>query len=139
MQAIPKIKNKNLLHSLLLKVRVGTVVNAGGNYYYNTSGINSAVTDANNWFKIFGATSGAITPVDKVAGDITGTDPDFSIDLSSTAVPDFPVIFKVYVDINGDDNYLPVEPVVYNPVSKLLSGLSSPVDFPDQKIKIFFQ
>lgn len=137
MQLNPKIKNKSLIWSLNLKVRVGTVVNAGGNYYYNTSGINSVVTDASNWFLIF-SKSTVPTELNKVAGNISGSDPNFVIDLSADGMPTFPYVLKVYVDIDGDDNYLPIEPVIYNPVTKLLGGLSSPDDFPDQKIKILF-
>lgn len=140
MQLNPKIKNKSLIWSLLLKVRVGTVVNAGGNYYFNTSGINSPVTDTANWFQIFSNVGGggSTSELNKTAADISGTDPDFGLSLAADGLPAFPSILKVYVDILGDDNYLPLDPVIYNPKTKRLSGLSSPVDFASQKIKILF-
>lgn len=140
MQLNPKIKNQSLIWSLLLKVRVGTVVNAGGNYYYNTSGKNSAVTDATNWFQIFSNSSGGFTPteINKTAADISGTDPDFGLSIAENGVPEFPTILKLYVDIDGDDNFKPIDPVVFDPATKVISGLSSPTDFPEQKLKIFF-
>lgn len=139
MQLSPKIKNKSLIWSLLLKVRVGTVVNAGGNYYFNTSGKNSAVTDTNNWFQIFSNPGPVTTEVNKTAANITGTDPDYGISIADDDAPPFPTILKLYVDILGNGNYQLVDPVIYDPAMKMISGLSSPADFPNQKIKIFFQ
>lgn len=143
MQTITKLKNKSLPHSLLLKPRVGTVVNVGGIYYYNTAGKNGPITDANLWFKIFSESSGGggVT-LDKTAADVTGTDPDFKIDLSADGLPEFPVSFTVYVDVVGDvdnPNYILLDPASYNPTTKILAGLSSPDDFPNQKIKIIYQ
>ncbi len=138
MQLSPKIKNNSLIWSPLLKVRVGTVVNAGGNYYFNTSGKNSAITDENNWFQIFSVAGSTPMPLDKTAADVEGDDPDFYLDLSTDGLPAFPLVLKLYIDIAGDDNFILLEPTVYNPVTKILSGLSSPIDFPNQKLKILF-
>ncbi|MFN0254498.1 hypothetical protein [Pedobacter ureilyticus] len=139
MQLSPKIKNKSLIWSLLLKVRVGTVVNAGGNYYFNTSGKNSAVTDTNNWFQIFSNPGSVTIELNKTAANITGNDPDYGISIANDNAPVFPTILKLYVDILGNGSYQLVDPVIYDPATKMISGLSSPADFPNQKIKIFFQ
>jgi hypothetical protein len=138
MQLTAKIKNKSTAHSLLLKPRVGDVVLSAGVYYQNTSGVNSAVSDTNNWIKIFDTNGGGAVPlvVDKTSADVTGTSPNFVIDLSADGLPAFPASIKVYIDLNNDGNYLPADPVNYNPITKALASMNSPVDFPDQKIKI---
>ena len=138
MQLTTKLRNKSTPHSLLLRPRVGDVVLSDGAYYQNTSGINSVVTEATNWFKIFSAPSSS-TPtiiIDKVAGNIVGNDPDFSISLAGDNVPAFPASISVYVDLNGTANYILQSPTIYNPVTKALSGMNSPTDFPNQKIRI---
>lgn len=141
MQPIAKLKSKSIPFSLLLKPRVGTIVNAGGNYYYNSYGKNGPITDANLWFKLFGADV-IKPPLEKTAADIIGTDPDFKIDLSTDGLPDFPASLKVYIDVIGDEetpDYQAIDPVIYNASTKILSGMNSPEDFPNQKIKIIFQ
>lgn len=134
MQLSPKLKNKSVPHSMALKPRVGNVVSNNGSYYQNTSGINSELSNINNWFCIFKA----VVPleINKLATDVEGVNPDFYIDISSLDIPEFPSFVSVYLDINGDAEYKLISPINYNPVTKRLHGLSSPADFPNQKIKI---
>jgi len=134
MQLTAKLRNKSTQWTDKLKPRVGTVVLNNGSYYFNITGVNSPVSDTANWFKIQSGIS--YVEVNKTAANITGTDPNFSISLLSDGLPSYPAAFAVYVDINNTGNYELLSPVIYNPVTKVLSGLSSPNDFPDQKIKI---
>jgi len=134
MQITGKIRNKSTAHSLLLKPKVGDVVSFEGRYYSNISGRNSAVSDSSNWFPLSAGSDPVI--VDKTALNITGTDPDFSISLLNDGIPAFPASLSVYIDLEGDDNYLKVDPVIYDPLTKVLSGMNSPADFADQKIKV---
>ena len=135
MQITAKLRNRTVAWSVNARRRVGDTVTYAGDYYSNTSGKNPVPTDINSWVRLTTLTSTALT-INKDAGDITGSDPIYSISLSLDGVPAFPAAMRVYVDIEGDGNFLPVDPVDYNPVTKVLNGMSSPTDFPDQLIKI---
>lgn len=135
-----KLKNKSANWSIALKPRVTDAVYSGGDYYINISGINSDPSNAANWFKIsnFAAASGALE-IDKSAGDIGGTDPNFTLDLSADSMPAFPASIRGYVDIAGTGAWQSMDTSNYNPITHILSGLNSPTDFPSQLIKLFVQ
>ena len=82
------------------------------------------------------SSSGNAFTLNKTAADVTGADPNFKIDLSAAGLPSFPTSIAVYIDAAGDGNYLLQGPVQYKPSTKILSGMISPVDFPNQLIKI---
>lgn len=136
MQLTAKVKNKSTVWSLLLKPRALDTVSYLGDYYINISGINSVPTVTGNWFKLTNNAISPRDPINKVADDITGTDPNYVINLSADGMPDFPILVSVYVDIDGSGDFEPLPPNNYNPITKILSGMSSPVDFPDQVVKI---
>lgn len=138
MQLTAKLKNKSTTWSALLRPRVGDVViDTFGDYYENSSGKNAILTDTNTWLKLTNFASPVPDPIDKDAGDITGSDPVFSIDLSGEGLPEFPASISVYVDLPGDGSWSPGPvPRQYNPVSGIMTGFDNPTDYPDQKIKI---
>lgn len=75
--------------------------------------------------------------ITKGAGDITGSDPFYSIDLSANSIPAYPKYFNVYIDKAGDGTDIEMQdPVQYSPSAKLLKGMNSPTDYPNQIIKI---
>jgi lysophospholipase L1-like esterase len=90
MQLAAKIKNKSLTWTTTLRPRVGTVASDGTDYYYNISGVNAALTDTTNWFKLTnnGASSGGNTilsgTTDPASG--TGNNGDFYINTTSHAI-----------------------------------------------------
>lgn len=133
-----KLRNNSTPWSANLRPRVSDVVSNGGVYYANVAGYNGTITDTAIWFPIGAQTPGSSVPeFDYVAGDITGTDPFWALNLSADGLPAFPTIFAVYQDLPGTGAWLPISPVQYDPVAQVLSGMSSPTDFPSQKIKIF--
>lgn len=136
MMLTAKIKNQAVTWSLLKRFRINDSVFDGINYYTNISGMNSVLTNAANWFKL---TNNALNPgeIDKASTDIHAAGTDFVIDLSASIIPALPLLMAVYVDIAGDGHPLPLTPVNYNPVTKILGGMNSPTDFPSQIIKIF--
>jgi hypothetical protein len=131
-----KIKNQTGAWSAQKKYRVNDVAFDGVNYFTNVSGINSALSVTANWLQL---TNNAFTPreIDKTAADISASGSDFVIDLAADSMPVLPILLMVYVDINGDGNPLPLQPVNYNPVTKILAGMNSGDDFADQVVKIF--
>lgn len=131
-----KLKNQAATWSLSKKYRVNDVAFDGINYFTNISGANSVLSNTANWFRI---TNNAFSPaeVDKTAGNISASGTDYVINLSADGLPALPVLFVVYIDLNGDGHPLPLSPVNYNPVTKILGGMNSPSDFPSQLIKIF--
>lgn len=135
MQIAVKLRNKNTIWSDLLKPRVGDTVISGGVFYANVSGYNSSISDVQVWIPI-GNQGSSSTEIDKTAADITGSEPFFSIDLSADVVFTFPSSFSVYKDPAGDDSWVSVSPIDYDPVNKILRGMDNPADFPDEKIKI---
>lgn len=135
MQLTAKLKSKSTVWAASLKPRVLDVVLYSGAYYVNVTGINGAITDSTHWFPLGGGSDVSALVIDKTAADITGSDPNFKIDLSADGMPDFPASLAVYVDLPGDGSWLPVEDN-YNPVSKLLQGMADPAEYPDQLIKI---
>lgn len=135
MQLTAKLKNKSTSWSALLKARVLDVVTNAGTYYQNVSGINGNLTDTTHWFPIF-STPAIATEYDRLATDITGTDPDFVINLSSSGMPAFPASIRVYVDLNNTNDYQPLEPVNYVPGTGILHGMNDPAAYPNQRIRI---
>jgi hypothetical protein len=136
MQIAPRVKNKNTIWSATLKPRVTDTVISGGLYYVNIAGYNSDLTDTNAWLPAGSTGQSSALEINKTSADITGSDPFFSIDLSAEAIAAFPSGLAVYKDVNGDDNWINVSPVDYDPVGKILRGMDNPADFPDEKIKI---
>jgi len=113
------------------------VTDTFGDYYANTSGRNSVLTDTNNWLKLTNFVSKAPKELDKDADDITGSDPTFSIDLSGDGMPQFPNKVTAYYDLEVDDNWLPSDqPVAYDVNTRVASGFPDPASYPDIKIKI---
>lgn len=130
------IKNKATAWSALLKPRILDTVIAGGETYVNISGINSVVSDTTNWYKI---TNNNYVPliIDKVAGNVSGSDPNFYIDLTTSGLPAYPASIKVYISLTGlDADFTLSEPVNYNPVTKILYGMNDPIAYASQKVKI---
>lgn len=84
--------------------------------------------------------NGAIsTTLSRTAGAIAGSDPNFYIDLSAAGLPAFPASLSVYVSNTGfSSDYVPISPVNYNPITGILSGMNSPVDFPDQVVMVVY-
>lgn len=120
----------------MLKVRPLDMVQYLGVYYQNISGINGALTDPNHWYP-WPQSDGANTMrLTKSAGNVSGTDPDFHIDLSADGLPSFPGVVSVYVSLTGSpSDYKPV-PASYDPVAFVLHGMSDPAAYPSQAIKI---
>jgi hypothetical protein len=130
-----KLKNKAAPWSLLLKPRVTDVVQSGVDYYINTTGINSALTDTTNWFKI--SNNSNALALTKTVTDIAASGSDYQIDLSGDGLPDLPASIRGYVDLAGTNAFIPLNTDNYNPTTKILSGLNSPTDYPAQIIKLF--
>lgn len=138
MQLTAKLKNKATVWSALLKVRVLDMVVSSGVYYQNISGINGTLTDPAHWYQ-WPTSGGGSDPleINKNAGSISGTDPDFQVDLSADGLPSFPASIRVYISLTGlDADYTTVDAPDYNPVTGILHGMNDPAAFPAQKIKI---
>lgn len=134
MQPIAKLKNKSTSWSAQLRPRVMDVVLFNGSYYQNTSGMNASPTDTNHWFPL--PTTLTLVDIFKSATDVEGEDPDFTIDLSSDGMPDFPVSMKVYVKIDNSSPFAEVSPVIYDQDAKVLHSMNNPADFPEMMIRI---
>lgn len=136
MQPAVRIRNKSTPWNPKLRPRVGDTVISGGIYYSNICGYNGSVADITIWLA-FGNSGSSAVEINKTASDITGTEPFYQISLSDDPVPSFPGSFSIYIDLLNDGGWKMLSPVDYDPAAKLLSGMNSPTDFPDQKIKIF--
>ena len=132
-----KLKNKAATWSAFARYRVGDPAFVGSDYFINISGINSVVTNTANWFKISNFANSGALEIDKTAGDIGGTNPNYTLNLSGLGLPAFPVSIRGYVDISATGAWQPFDTSNYNPVTGILSGLNSPTDFPSQLIKLF--
>jgi hypothetical protein len=75
-------------------------------------------------------------PLTKAASDIIGTDGDYKISLNAANIPALPRTLMVYVSLDGSSNYSLVQPVAWNSTTKTIGGMNSPIDFPNQIIKI---
>lgn len=80
--------------------------------------------------------SAEIPQITLTSANITGNDPFFNISLARFNIPLFFDSMTVFVDRDGDGNERILSPVDYNSTTKVLAGMSSPVDFPNQVIKI---
>lgn len=136
MQISAKLKSKSTVWNAVLRPRVLDTVFYNSSYYANISGNNAIPTNTTHWMKIYSGSEEPIT-INKVAGNIGGSDPVFTLDLSGDGLPAYPKSMIMYVNLNGDDvTWRGPEPFQFNPTTKIMSGLNNPVDYPDQKIKI---
>lgn len=73
------------------------------------------------------------------ASDILGSDPFFFLPLTGTSVPAMPKYITMYVESGDPDDLVKmIQPVQYNASVQSIYGMSSPTDFPDQFITLFF-
>jgi len=116
---------------------VGQTVVSAGAYYSNLTGYNDVLTNIAVWFPVGPVSGPVIIPLALSAGAITGTDPFYSINLSSYGFPSFPKTFMLYIDINGTGDWQWISSPQYDAATQILNGMNSPTGFPSQQIKIY--
>lgn len=73
------------------------------------------------------------------AGDLLGLDPFFYLPLAGTAVPKVPKYLTMYIkNGDGDSQNKMISPVPYVSDTRIITGMPSPADWPDQVIKLYF-
>lgn len=96
MQLAAKIKNKSVPWTTVLRPRVGTVVSDGTDYYYNLSGINAALSDTSNWFRITNYNSSSSARATVLADNIQVL--NFTPSSFPGAANPFTVLFWIVMD-----------------------------------------
>jgi hypothetical protein len=73
------------------------------------------------------------------AGNVLGSDPFFYLPLTGTAVPVMPKYLTMYIQFGDSDNQNKmIAPVQYVVDTRIILGMPSPTDWPDQVITLFF-
>jgi len=72
------------------------------------------------------------------ASDILGSDPFFYLPLTTTVVPTVPKYLTMYVTNGDGDNQQKMIMPAYIADTRIISGMSSPTDWPSQIIDLYF-
>lgn len=72
------------------------------------------------------------------AGNLLGSDPFFFLSLTGTGVPAIPKYLTMYITNGDGDSQMKMITPAYMAITRVILGMPSPTDFPDQVIDLYF-